>query len=153
MTDTNIIHALQCCGVETNCRNCPLYKERSAKCICTVLKNALDLIIRQQTELENLKIENQSLRSAANSLKMHYEEAQSEIEGLNILREYANKRASDYKTMRDKYLNAKSEAIKDFAMKLKSISKFLPLTAISDSFVTVSDIDNLVKEMGENNDL
>ena len=72
MTDTNIIHALQCCGVETNCRNCPLYEERSADCIYTVLKNALDLITRQQAENENLKVENQSLRSAANSLKMHY---------------------------------------------------------------------------------
>ena len=152
MTDTNIIHALQCCGVETNCRNCPLYKERSAKCICTVLRNALDLITRQQAENENLKVENQSLRTAANSLKMHYEKAQSEIDSLKIFRGYAEKRANDYKTMRDKYLNAKSEAVKEFAMKLKSISKFLPLTAISDSFVTVSDIDNTLKEMvGENN--
>ena len=82
MTDTNIIHALQCCGVETNCRNCPLYEERSADCIYTVLKNALDLITRQQAEIENLKVENQSLRGAANSLKMHYEEAQAEIERL-----------------------------------------------------------------------
>lgn len=55
MTDTNIIHALQCCGVETNCRNCPLYEERSADCIYTVLKNALDLITCQQAEVERLK--------------------------------------------------------------------------------------------------
>ena len=74
------------------------------------LTNALDLITQQQAEYENLKVENQSLRSAANSLKMHYEEAQAEIESLKIFRGYAEKRASDYKTMRDKYLNAKSEA-------------------------------------------
>ena len=44
------------------------------------LTNALDLITRQQAELENLKVENQSLRSAANSLKMHYEEAEKALE-------------------------------------------------------------------------
>ena len=46
------------------------------------LTNALDLSTQQQAEYENLKVENQSLRSAANSLKMHYEEAQAEIERL-----------------------------------------------------------------------
>lgn len=46
------------------------------------LTNSLDLITRQQVKNENLKVENQSLRSAANSLKMHYEEAQAEVERL-----------------------------------------------------------------------
>ena len=39
---------------------------------------ALDLINRQQTEIERLKIENQSLRGAANSYKLHYNEAKTE---------------------------------------------------------------------------
>ena len=34
--------------------------------------------VRQQTEIEELSIENQLLRSAANSYKMHYNEAKSE---------------------------------------------------------------------------
>lgn len=85
-TDNDIIKALECCNVETDCKRCPLYKERSANCIDIACKNALDLITRQQAEIENLKVENQSLRGAANSLKMHYEEAQAEIERLqNIL--------------------------------------------------------------------
>ena len=61
------------------------------------------------------------------------------------------KRASDYKTMRDKYLNAKSEAYKEFAerMKEKAMQKF-----DWNEYVEVEDIDDLVKEMvGENNDL
>ena len=108
----------------------------------------IDLITRQQTENENLKVENQSLRTAANSLKMHYEEAQVEIDSLKIFRGYAEKRASDYRTMRDKYLNAKSEAVKEFAMKLKC---GVPQET---GVIRCSDIDNLVKEMvGENNDL
>ena len=54
--------------------------------ISQVCAKAYDEIDQLQTEIENLKVENQSLRSAANSLKMHYEEAQAEIERLqNIL--------------------------------------------------------------------
>ena len=135
MTDTNIIHALQCCGVETNCRNCPLYEERSADCIYTVLKNALDLIIRQQTELENLKVELQSMRGAANSLKMHYEEAQAEIErlqknidGLNI-----------FTTNHMKVIRV--QAIKEFAKYIIDKSQ--------NGIIQVSDIPDYVKEMTE----
>ena len=81
-------------------------------------------------------------------LQERYEEAQAEIESLKIFRGYAEKRASDYKTMRDKYLNAKSEAVKEFAMKLKC---GVPQET---GVIRCSDIDNLVKEMvGENNDL
>lgn len=125
MTDTNIIHALQCCGVETNCRNCPLYEERSADCIYTVLKNALDLITRQQAEIESLK----------------------------IFRGYAKKRASDYKTMRDKYLNAKSEAVKECLAKVKNYIKThcnpygKPDFDYDTSIKILNFIDNLVKEM------
>ena len=71
------------------------------------MKN-LDLITRQQAENENLKVENQSLRSAANSLKMHYEEAQAEVERL---KEFI------VETRRcDKEI--KSEARKEFAERL-----------------------------------
>lgn len=42
------------------------------------LKDTLDLINRKQAENEELRIENQSLRAAANSYKMHYNEAKSE---------------------------------------------------------------------------
>lgn len=119
MESNDIIKALECCFIEQQCNYCPLYKEHSADCLDTVLKNAHALIIHQQAENENLKVENQSLRSAANSLKMHYEEAQAEIESLKIFRGYAEKRASDYRTMRDKYLNAKFEAYKEFAERMK----------------------------------
>lgn len=42
------------------------------------LKDTLDLINRKQAEIEELRIENQSLRAAANSYKMHYNEAKAE---------------------------------------------------------------------------
>ena len=123
-----------------------------------ILGNALDLITRQKTENENLKVENQSLRSAANSLKMHYEEAQAEIDSLKIFRGYAEKRASDYRTMRDKYLNAKSEAVKECLAKVKNYIKThcnpygKPDFDYDTSIKILNFIDNLVKEMvGEEN--
>lgn len=50
------------------------------------LNEILDLINRQQSEIERLKIENQSLRMAANSYKPHYNEAKVEA-----VREFAGR--------------------------------------------------------------
>lgn len=136
MTDNEIIKALEYCK----------------DCSANLNVEIIDLITRQQREIENLKVENQSLGSAANSLKMHYEKAQAEIDSLKIFRGYAEKRASDYRTMRDKYLNAKSEAYKEFAERLKEMSEHFDLE--KENFVSEETIDNLLKEMaGENNDL
>ena len=45
------------------------------------------------------------------------------------------------------YKNGYNKALEEFAEKLKSISTWLPLAVLPDSFVTVSDIDNALKEM------
>ena len=47
---------------------------------------ALENVNRQQAEIERLKVENQSLRSAANSYKLHYKEARAEA-----VKEFAEK--------------------------------------------------------------
>ena len=44
----------------------------------TLIKSAIDLINLQQAEIEELQIENKSLRSAANCYKLHYNEARTE---------------------------------------------------------------------------
>ena len=49
-------------------------------------KLSLDIIKRQQAEIERLKIENQSLRGAANSYKIHYDEA-----GAGAVNEFADR--------------------------------------------------------------
>ena len=33
MTDNDIIKALECCFMEQQCNNCPLYKEHSVDCL------------------------------------------------------------------------------------------------------------------------
>lgn len=76
MTDKENIKALEClAGFALKCIECP-YSPRYQFPLCQrrVAKEALDLIDRQQAEIERLKIESQSLRMAANSYKLHYNE-------------------------------------------------------------------------------
>ena len=108
MTDNEIINELECCICSTSrndCENlnCPACQEigcyfmdRSTEyypesLIQEMGKSVLDLINRKDAEIERMNIELQSMRSAANSYKMHYEKAQIEIDrlqknidGLNI---------------------------------------------------------------------
>ena len=78
MTDKEIIKALKCC-INYDCDNCP---DTFGNCEHNAMRNALDIINRQQEEIERLKIENQSLRGAANSYKIYYEGLKSEIKEL-----------------------------------------------------------------------
>ena len=79
MTCEEIIKALECCTNETDnmCEFCPFLEKFNS-----VSRNALDLINRQKEEIERWKIECESLRMAGNSLKMHLEKAEKEIERL-----------------------------------------------------------------------
>ena len=139
MTDNEIVKALKYCK----------------DCSANLNVEIIDLITRQKAEIENLKVENQSLRGAANSLKMHYEEAQAEIERLNKVYQ-ANQQLIN--ALNKSYFLAKAEAYKEFANKLEEeYGIFTPLGVnwIEEvKAVRVSDIDKILKEMvGENNDL
>lgn len=148
MTDKEIIKALECCEIayDQDCAECPLYPD-DGEIVCreVLREEALDLITRQKAELENLKVENQSLRSAANSLKMHYEEAQVEIERLE------ERSVEVSKTI-------KSEAVKECIAKVKNYIKThcnpygKPDFDYDTSIKILNFIDKLVTEMvGENN--
>ena len=147
MTDNDIIKALECCANCENCSyettNCILAKEM--ECRSLLAQNALDLITRQQAELENLKVENQSLRSAANSLKMHYEEAQAEIDSLRADLKRACAEIDDAKIC--KYSFIASSSILDFAERLRRNAVGLKLANRDYRFVSVKEIDSLVIKM------
>ena len=56
MTDKDIIKALEYCSNEDgDCRKCPLYNSTDEHCSNLVNKGALDIINRQQAEIEKLK--------------------------------------------------------------------------------------------------
>ena len=170
MTDNQIIKALERCPQHTECCYCNSLEECGNKRI--LIESVFDLINRQKAiieksekvehfadraietanaEIERLNIELQSMRSAANSYKMHYEKAQTEIkrlqkniDGLNIFTK------NHIKVIR-------LQAIKEFVEKFaKALSEFdmssvgLPdydrgykdcMTAIEDT------IDNIVNKM------
>ena len=127
MTDNEIIKFMQCViGNEVSCSECAYQKVLpfpSCRMMCA--KNALDLINRQRVEIEKLKQKNEFfLKTITENAQRALEVAVEEIE------------------------TAKSEAIKEFAERLKE--KF----GIADCIVTVNnnDIDELIEEMTEENE-
>lgn len=115
MTDNDIIKALEICigfvsGGEAMCNNCPLHD--CDNCSSEKLKQALNLINRQQAEIEKLEKAGNEAVSCFNRMETLYKIKCKELEVV------------------------KTEAIKEFAEKLKAY--------FEDEF-----IDNLVKEMTE----
>ena len=161
LTDNEIIKALECCSKKI-CKQCPNFSE-DIECSEKLINLTLDYIARQlhelqeryeeaQTEIENLKVENQSLRSAANSLKMHYEETQAEIEKLNAenmltISERNAFRTSFYDVLKQ-LKTVKTEAYKECIEKVRKLS--VGMHPCSDELrVFDSDLDNLLKMVGE----
>lgn len=83
----------------------------------TMREKTLRIVEEKQAEIERLKIENQAFRSAANSYKLHYNEARTEA-----VKEFAERlKEKSFKTIRN--------------------------YGLTKDVVEVCDIDNLVKEM------
>lgn len=111
-TDVEIGKALMICGStdsKINCKNCPL-KLYSEACITILMKYALDLINRLQTENKRL----------------------------STLAELGNKRADDYRVMRDRALKAEKE-VERLAANEAEISKRLDVV-----LPQLKEIDNRI---------
>ena len=146
MTDKEIKRALEMLLDKIRAYEC-----KSVSIDYNLIVNIIDLITRQQVENKRLAKEVNLVSIQFQDLQERYEEAQAEIESLKIFRGYAEKRASDYRTMRDKYLNAKSEAVKEFVARVKEFmhNKFKALDEYEFEYITERDIDNLAKEITE----
>ena len=100
MTDNEIIKALECCGFEYGnpCSVCPKYEKDNDFCQEELHNYALDLINRQQAEIEKLQvfksyfdelygtgldIANYHLNGALESFDNFYESALQEMVGEN----------------------------------------------------------------------
>lgn len=95
------------CNNKRDCKHCDLVLEDK------VIINAYEEAIQALKIIDKIKIENQSLRMAANSYKLHYNEA-------------------------------KAEAVKEFAERLKESKKQYEGTLAGMTF-TMTELDNLVK--------
>lgn len=76
MTDAEIIKALECCGRES-CNGCPY--DKNCHQGNPMIRDALDLINRQQKEVERLRKEVNLVSIQFQDLQERYEEAQTEI--------------------------------------------------------------------------
>lgn len=128
MIDSEIIKALECCSKPYCADNkCPLYENttNTKDCITQLSTNALDIINRQKAEIESLY---RCIESQEKTLKAFREPFIEELKEL------------------------KEVTIKDFAERLKSKKQeVLTSVNVSEYAVTESNIDNLVKEMTEEN--
>ena len=119
MTDNEIIKALKCC-------NKPIGENSCTECAF----------------YHSGKCSSNMLNAALDLIKRQ----KAEIERLNIELQAMRSAANSYKKH---YETAKSEAIKEFAEKLKEYSFLDNLSLDGKETVYVDDIDNLVEEMME----
>ena len=147
MTDNEIIKALQCC-IDCKCKECPCYKSIDGEMHCTEIdeEEIVRLINRLQAENE----ENENIIRLADKA---IETANAEIERMKNQKclyafdgefEDCIKAGCFYRKKEDE---VKSEAIKEFAEKLKNCF------AISRDYLDIINIiENLVEEMTEENE-
>lgn len=133
MTDTEIIKALEYCSMgEAICFMCPLYN-KTDHCVDMLAENALDIINRQQAEIERLK----------ECPKCVYE-----YDG-EITEYCVQGPCSNFKTVEQ----IKSEAVKECLAKVKNYIKThcnpygKPDFDYDTSIKILNFIDNLVKEI------
>ena len=128
MTDKDIIKALECCGIKTDCKGC-YFDTHESEDICAreIVKNAFDLINHQKEEIEFLR------KTIGKNDKKALDVTLEEIEKSRV------------------------EAIKEFAERLKqTITNEINTYYNSNgggyylAEDTIEDIDNLVKEMTGN---
>lgn len=124
MVDKDIIKALECCAGDGSCAECP-YDVGCVNGNHRLAEDTLKLIKRQQAEIERLH------------------------EVINGFEEQAHKELMAYMQLSEKYQNAKSEAVKEFAERLKENFETYTDAEEQNALYVRSLIDNLVKEMTE----
>ena len=138
MTDNEIIKALECC-IADKCMECPLRKIPKVKGCMNRLSFALDLINRQKAEIERLE------KEVVDRDKIIDERGNEVIRYDNAIR-FLHKQLE----------TIRSKAIKEFAKRVKESSLKIGMMSLTkegiSTYVSVDNIDNLVKEMTEGQD-
>ena len=124
MTDAEIKKALECHCRPVCCIDCPMHNREHDNCVTELWSLSLDLINRQQAEIERL----QAYKTLYEDLNAEYLETIACIKSI------------------------KAEAIKEFAERLKENKIDIDVSfgygkEVYTEAVAVIEIDNLVKEM------
>lgn len=143
MTDEQIINALECCVRYENhmaCRGCPFNESGVCEADGLALqKYSLDLVKRQQAEIEVLK------------------KAGNKIDSLGLVAALTDQRERLIRAKNEWEREVRAEAVREFAERLKELSVCGTIREYSDANnisymledMVSEDIDNLAKEMTE----
>ena len=149
MTDNEIIKSMECViGNEMLCSECTYQKVLpfpSCRMMCA--KNALDLINRQKDKIKEFDERNIIYRGTVEWQAKEINRQNAEIERLNIESETLATQLKGAYEQIHKLNMEKSEAIKEFAERLKE--KLQWDVEFDNKLVFESDVDSLVKEMTE----
>lgn len=159
MKDNDIIKALKCCIFKENCaeKSCELCPyEINYECREIMFQDAINLIKHLKNEneileakhncLAHLSIKSDNLINRQKAEIERLQKTQSDID--NFARELCKERMlkgkaiADFEDLQEYIRKEKSEAIREFAERLKKRFLVIPL-------IVVQEIDNLVKEMTE----
>ena len=159
LSDNEIKKAWECCISTTgNCEKCPHSIDGK---ICSpnewveLIKLTFDLINRKDAEIEKLNVELVGMRGACESHKMHYDNAQAEIERLknsfDAQASLIEKKNLAYDRICVKHRNeikaAKTEAIKEFAEKYEKAVLSLLTSATLDKKDGIHACLDILQEM------
>lgn len=127
MTEEQIIKALEYCSTdvrENTCPKCAFYKKH--RCSTLMLNAVSDLINRQKARTKELE------------------------ERISYLEESIDCSRKEYNRSLQKMQQLKSEAIKEFAERLKETAySYSDISGYRSTVVDADSIDNLIKEMTE----
>jgi predicted RNase H-like nuclease (RuvC/YqgF family) len=153
MTDNEIVKSLEICTGKRlleDCPECPNYESES-RCKVRLSEVALDLINRQKAELQKVKAELKETTEKFNCQQYVYTDLSDIIREKNAEIE---KLQSDNSSMQSTLAKmsmgveqAKAEAIKEFAERLKEKQQTFISDEYAYKFIYLIEIDKLVKEM------
>ena len=86
MTDEQIVEALEIISTTANCNECAFYSGKVCNCSQVTAIQSLDLIKRQQAEIEDLKADKEALINGQLTIQKMYIEARDKA-----VREFAEK--------------------------------------------------------------
>lgn len=125
MTDEQIIKATDVCRTPNTCRGCPYHVLGTAGCISILMKDVFDFINRQKAEIGRVT-------EKYNCQQTVYAD----------LSKIINEQAKELK-------QAKSEAIKEFAERLKNNTFLAKEKNSVEHIIWIYEIDKIVKEITE----
>ena len=111
------------------------------------IKASSNQVIEQQTEIEKLNVELVGMRGACNSYKMHYDNAKAEIERLKEELEIRNQKRASIFEISNAYERGRAKAIKELEAKIHEKLHEAEMHGNFEPVVTREMFDSVVKEL------